>query len=241
MTHSRLVSRRTALKVGVGAASNPAASATDRARRLGLVLLAILATAVIGGPDAQAQPAGTYTETCRDSRIVMLGEKNNRPTLMSVCQTRNGAAHGTSLANVDQCRGDIQNDDGYLVCDMGGVPPVGTYTQTCEVTTVQGTTLHSHCRDNSGALHTTELASFDKCQGNIFNENGTLGCNTGSPPPNGSYTQSCRDISAVGNLLTGFCKNRSGNFNATQLDSFDQCKGDIMNDNGTLRCMPRSQ
>jgi len=54
--------------------------------------------------------------------------------------------------------------------------------------------------------------------------------------PAGGYRQSCNGSQLDGDVLRSACKDRSGNFHPTELRDVSQCVGDIMNDNGVLRC-----
>jgi CVNH domain len=54
--------------------------------------------------------------------------------------------------------------------------------------------------------------------------------------PAGSYQQSCENSTVQGNTLISSCKSRSGSFHNTRLENFQQCVGDIFNDNGELNC-----
>ena len=58
--------------------------------------------------------------------------------------------------------------------------------------------------------------------------------------PNGSYLQSCRDVRVAGKyrpdaLLLAECQTRKGSWRESSL-YYKSCRGDIYNDNGTLRC-----
>jgi hypothetical protein len=58
--------------------------------------------------------------------------------------------------------------------------------------------------------------------------------------PNGSYLRTCRDLRVAGKyrpdaLLTAECQTRKGYWRESSL-YYKHCRGDIYNDNGTLRC-----
>jgi hypothetical protein len=178
-----------------------------------------------------AQPPGSYRNSCDLGRTRVEGN-----TLFSSCKDRVGNFHDTQLDEFNLCVGDIFNDNGLLKCNKGAALPPGSYTQSCEVSSVTGTTLHSNCKDRNGNFHPTDLEHFDQCIGDIFNDNGTLRCNKGHPTPSGSYQQSCELTSVDGTNLHSNCRDRNGNLHPTDLFGFDQCVGDIFNDNGTLRC-----
>src|SRR5258708_12120178 len=54
--------------------------------------------------------------------------------------------------------------------------------------------------------------------------------------PTGSYLQSCRDASTNGSTLYANCRNSYGEWQSVTLPDYQRCRGDIGNDNGTLRC-----
>lgn len=56
-----------------------------------------------------------------------------------------------------------------------------------------------------------------------------------SPVPSGSYQDRCRNCNANDGILTCECRDNYGEWNVTRL-SYQDCRGDIWNDNGLLRC-----
>jgi hypothetical protein len=64
----------------------------------------------MGGPGWQ--PRGSYQDSCRRIRF-------DDGDLSAYCRTRSGDWRQTDLENARQCRGDIANDNGRLVCDRG--------------------------------------------------------------------------------------------------------------------------
>lgn len=55
--------------------------------------------------------------------------------------------------------------------------------------------------------------------------------------PPGSYQQTCTDVSVVnGSTLTARCQDFSGAWRSSRLTNFQDCNGEIINDNGLLRC-----
>jgi hypothetical protein len=62
---------------------------------------------------AQAQPPGSYQESCGDIRM-------QGSTLTAMCRTVDGRGRPTAL-NIARCVGDIGNNNGRLVCS-GGQP-----------------------------------------------------------------------------------------------------------------------
>ncbi len=58
--------------------------------------------------------------------------------------------------------------------------------------------------------------------------------------PQGSYTQSCRNIKVSNDTLTASCQNIGGGWVNTSLENFSYCSGGINNDNGKLQCARKS-
>jgi hypothetical protein len=53
--------------------------------------------------------------------------------------------------------------------------------------------------------------------------------------PYGSYQQTCRDIRTNGDRVFANCQRADGGWNDTSLD-YRNCRGELINDNGNLRC-----
>ena len=129
----------------------------------------------------------------------------------------------------------------------GGSAPAGSYQQSCRGVNMNGNMLSAQCTNSSGAPVFSSLDT-NSCRGrDIHNDNGYLRCGSGggpvpptptrpTPPPSGSYQQSCRGISMSGNTLRAQCTNTQGRPVSSSLD-VNGCRGkDIHNDNGYLRC-----
>lgn len=144
--------------------------------------------------------------------------------------------------------------------------PSGSYQQTCKDIGVRGSTLYARCKDANNEWRDTQLQDYGRCRGEIQNLNGSLQCtdqgggyggnydrdrdrdrdhdhdrdrdrgryNNGAP--NGSYTQTCQNITVAGNTLRASCQKKNGKLKNTSLNNFNRCNGDIQNDNGKLRC-----
>jgi hypothetical protein len=54
--------------------------------------------------------------------------------------------------------------------------------------------------------------------------------------PRGSYRATCTDIRIDGDELEARCRERDGDWRRTDLAGFRDCRGDIVNDDGNLRC-----
>ena len=114
--------------------------------------------------------------------------------------------------------------------------PAGGYQQSCQNSSVQGTTLRSSCKDRSGRFHDASLENFRQCIGDIFNDNGRLNCSRGAPVPSGDYTGSCEQIAVSGTDLRANCFTRNRRLHATVLTNFRHCAGNISNNDGELVC-----
>lgn len=55
--------------------------------------------------------------------------------------------------------------------------------------------------------------------------------------PQGSYQQTCNNVSVNGDTLVASCQDANGSWHSTSLPGFDRCSTGIQNDNGTLRCV----
>jgi CVNH domain len=54
--------------------------------------------------------------------------------------------------------------------------------------------------------------------------------------PNGSYSQTCRNVYENGNTLYATCKTIDQHWQRTSLRGFDRCVSEITNQNGSLKC-----
>jgi hypothetical protein len=154
----------------------------------------------------QAQPGGSYRQTCRDVSV-------NGSTLRATCQDQGGNWRNTELRDFDRCGGEIQNLNGNLSCSGGNGPgPGGNY----------GDRRDDH-RDADRRDH-----DHDGDRDRDRDRNGYNG-------PPGSYSQTCSNIQVNGNTLQATCQKKNGKTKNTSLHNFRDCR-DIENDNGKLRC-----
>jgi len=196
-------------------------------------------------------PSGSYTQTCQEIRA-------HGDDLEARCQTANGDWHKTKLDDYQKCRGDVANENGNLRCVAGGYAPgypgavrgpypgapIGTpYTQTCKDIKSHGDELRARCKNVNGDWQDSSLPDYRKCHGEIVNQNGNLSCvaapvGAGYLPgvPPGSYTQTCQEIHVNGDDLEARCSSRDGDVRGAKLDDYANCKSDIINDDGHLRC-----
>jgi hypothetical protein len=114
-------------------------------------------------------PPGSYTQTCERQYVA-------NGYLIAVCRNRDGNGVRSAPLLLNGCVGDIYNDNGKLWCSRSAETPSGSYTQSCEQTRVVGEALVSLCRERGGLLRSTSLPKFRQCVGDIFNDNGNLGC-----------------------------------------------------------------
>ncbi|HEY1527786.1 MAG TPA: CVNH domain-containing protein [Candidatus Angelobacter sp.] len=202
---------------------------------------------------AQGIPQGSYQQTCNNVAV-------NGNVLTANCRDGHGNWISAQLPDIQRCNSDIVNDNGALRCTSAGYGtpgaypagngPNGSYMQSCQDIHVGGDDLHARCQTRDGNWHETKLDDYNKCHGDILNDNGNLKCvsgvSYGAPPYQGGYpagtvgapySQTCKDIKSHGDDLEARCKTSDGNWNNTKLDDYRKCKGQIINDDGNLRCV----
>lgn len=188
---------------------------------------------------ARGAPAGSYTQTCNRVRV-------DGDTLRALCQASNGQWVDTSLDNVSRCTGDITNIEGRLTCGGYGNPerdiergaPAGSYTQTCTHVHMRGNSLRASCQTSDGRWVDTTLDGYNSCVGDIVNDEGRLECTRGGgrQVPQGTYTQTCRQIYVQGDTLRAQCQDRNGRWVWSQLADWDSCRSGVVNLDGQLHC-----
>jgi hypothetical protein len=122
--------------------------------------------------------------------------------------------------------------------------PSGSYQQTCDSISVNNTTLRARCQASDGDWSFSQLSDADECDGDISNDDGNLSCvrerdrdGRGSDRiPAGSYQDSCQQERAMNGDLAAVCADRNGRMQQARLQDYADCRGDIGNDNGALRC-----
>jgi hypothetical protein len=222
----------------------------------GILKSAIALMFVVGlgiSSQAQSNPPGSYQQTCRNIDF-------HDNVLAANCQDSTGRWQSALLRDVQSCRSDIINDDGSLRCGRSsGVAaglPGGSYAQSCQDVHAHGDDLEARCPTANGAWKDTKLDDYNKCRGEIVNDNGKLRCITGvyggpggpvggyqggyaSPVGgfNGPYTQSCKDIKSHGDDLDARCQTKNGDWHKTSLDDYQKCRGQIINEDGNLKCV----
>jgi hypothetical protein len=173
--------------------------------------LAALALAIGGtGTICEAQtPSGSYQQTCKN-----IGVRGS--TLYANCKDTGGGWQSTQLADYQRCRGEIQNLNGSLQCTGGN----NGYGQNAN--NGYG---HDGDRDRDRDHDGDHDRGRDGDHG--YGRNGV---------PYGSYSQTCQNIHVSGNSLQASCQKRNGKWKNTSLGNYHQCRGEIQNDNGKLRC-----
>ena len=227
---------------------------------LTVVLLALVFLGTTSA--AQQPPYGSYQQTCRHIEV-----RGN--VLYAECKDADSHWRSTQLQDYQYCRGEVQNQNGNLQCSDSGYQgnpnypgnpnysgqyPGGSYQQTCRNIGVRGNVLYAECQDASQYWRQTQLSDYQRCRGDIQNQNGSLQCGGGGYPggpgypgypgnpsysgqyPYGSYQQTCRNISVRGNALFADCLDTSQNWRSTQLGNYQRCRNDIQNINGNLQC-----
>ncbi|MGC2694309.1 MAG: CVNH domain-containing protein [Candidatus Angelobacter sp.] len=87
--------------------------------------------------------------------------------------------------------------------------PSGSYQQTCQNIGVRGSTLYASCRNVNGGWQNTELQGYDRCNGQIENDNGNLRCTGGNGGYNGDNRNGDnRDRGYNGNNGNGDARDR---------------------------------
>jgi len=196
--------------------------------------LAVVLVAGVGHAQTGGLPPGDYQQTCRDIR-----SNNNR--LDASCQRNDGSWVNTWL-DTSSCSS-VVNDNGNLRCASGSTSqglPAGDYQQTCRDIRSNGNRIDASCQRSDGSWANTWIDTSSCGGGSIVNDNGSLRCASGSTAqggvPSGTYQQSCRDIRGDGNTLSASCQKKDGSWNNTSLSHYNDCRGQIENDDGNLRC-----
>lgn len=161
-------------------------------------------------------PSGGYAQTCQDIRT-------RGTTLEARCQTRDNQWNQTSLRDFKQCTGEIENDNGNLVCSKGGNSGQDRHGDQ------QGDK-----RDNGQGYRHDDQPGDRRDNGQGDRHDARHDDRNG--PPSGGYMQTCRDIQTVGSTLQASCQKRNGKWRQASLRHFDRCIGEIENSNGKLVC-----
>ena len=125
-----------------------------------------------------------------------------------------------------------------------GNVPQGSYLQSCQNIRTHGDRLSARCKTKDGNWRDTSMDDYDRCTTDIGNDDGNLRCYNGGNgqlnsygQPQGSYLQSCQNISVRGNELRARCPKKDGGWRDSSLNNFQRCRRDIGNDDGHLHCI----
>ncbi len=166
------------------------------------------------------------------------------------------ASGGLSPATAACPTGTVMDKNGNCLCPPNAKPgqcmvvppgaggcnvdwgPAGSYQRSCKFLSVACNTenLKALCKPRQGPERWTQLDNFRQCVGDIANMDGELHCSKGSPPPGGSYTQSCQDIWVDGGVLHAQCKTRNGQWNQSEGLTYAPCRNGVENIDGHLKC-----
>jgi hypothetical protein len=198
-----------------------------------LAIMLLLGCAAGLSAAQQANPEGTYQQTCSDISV-------KKGTLYAKCQDAIGKSHSTKLSQYEKCS-EIANKNGKLECvgeSQAAAPsqPAGSYTDSCKNIKMKGTTLHAVCKSLDGRELPTSLKDANRCSEGVANINGILNCEASGVLPPGSYIATCKDVKLQGSLLSATCNDGKDHWRTTLLRDANKCNGDIANQNGTLRC-----
>lgn len=196
------------------------------------VIMILLGCAAAFSAAQQANPEGSYQQTCSDVSV-------KKGTLYAKCQDTKGKSHSAKLSHYEGCS-DIANKDGKLECAGGEKTtpsqPTGSYTESCKNAQMKGSTLHAVCKSLDGRELPTSLKDANRCSEGVANINGILNCESSGVLPPGSYIATCKDVKLQGSMLSATCNDGKDHWHNTFLRDANKCNGDIANQNGTLRC-----
>ncbi len=222
----------------------PSKTGEAKARALISALFAALA---FTAPAAHAQsvPDGAYVATCRDIYVDRTG------ALIAECRDREGRWRQSILPDAGDCRGEIVNDDGDLVCEAArrepeprrpppdtrsDLPP-GPWQRSCRNIEVSGDFLVADCRADDGRWRETAI-EWRGCDGDIAVDDGRLYCEEASTRdafPQGTWVSTCRDFAYEAGWLYAECRRRDGSWRDAQIFA-DDCASTISNSDGRLVC-----
>jgi hypothetical protein len=220
-------------------------------RLLGALIVAAGAAIVTTPAQAQPIPSGSYQRSCDTISV-------NGTTLRATCQTEDGDRSASRLNDVDECDGDIGNNDGTLTCARAPVrgtrtetrnddrPPPGSYQDSCQQERASDGDLSANCADENGRIHRTVMQDYASCRGDISNNNGTLQCEQDGTATNndddddampaGVWRSSCRDERVSRDVLIAECRSRAGRWIVSSVN-LRSCTQGVANDNGQLVCV----
>lgn len=228
-----------------------------------LTMAAFICIAAFWGTTSSAQgiPQGSYQQTCNNVSVSGNTLIANCQDASGNWRSTSLPGFQSCTSEISNDNGNLRcaNAGNWPAQRWRGNGPEGSYVQTCRDVKVSGDDLHARCQTRDGAWRDAKLDDFRKCKGDIANENGKLRCIAGAPygggpvgaygpgpyggpynqnvnGPTGNYTQSCRDVHVGGDDLHARCQTRNGDWVDAKMDDYKSCHGDIVNDDGHLRC-----
>jgi hypothetical protein len=169
---------------------------------------------------AQAIPSGSYQQTCRN--IDARGS-----TLYASCENSSGGWQSTQLSDFQRCSGGIQNINGSLQCNASGNLANGQGQDADRGRDADNGQDGNRGHDGDRGRDANHNQDGDRGRG------GDQGYNQG---PQGSYLQSCQNVSTSGNTLRASCQKKNGGWKQASLKNYNRCNRDISNNNGKLQC-----
>lgn len=122
----------------------------------------------------------------------------------------------------------------YVTPARADAPPAGSYLKTCSNPSVGADrVLRARCQNRQGASIAAALQL--PCAGAIENSDGQLRCLPGSPPPQGSYLQTCTAARVQDGVLQASCRRINQAVVSASLRL--PCGGRIENQDGRLLCL----
>ena len=233
---------------------------SSRTRSAIAFVVAAVAFALLSAGAAQAAPVpppdGSYRESCRDI-------KASSRVLKARCQTRRGPWVNARLEAYLDCRGDIANDDGRLVCRerpgdiilyegayyRGRALPLNADTpslprwwndRASSIRVRRG--VWQICVDWNyrGRCETIRADVADLRSLRLDDRISSL--RRVALPPRGSYLEHCRNIEFDGRILRADCPDRRGRIHSSELDLRTCERGaDIYTRRGELTCDDRDR
>jgi hypothetical protein len=198
-----------------------------------------------GDTDATANGwGGSFRESCSDISVDRQGKLKAR------CRKDNGTYQSTNLSMWKCLNRQAINRDGRLVCDTSGSSGGsakkwdGSFRHSCrDISADSAGTLTATCQAANGSWHRSSLSLRQCSDRRAGNRDGTLVCesqdggNVGANQWQGSFRQTCRDISAdSAGTLTATCQAMNGSFHRSSLSTWECNSRRAGNRDGTLFC-----
>ena len=195
-----------------------------------------------GNSGSLGQWSGSFRQSCRDESVDKHGK------LQATCRKDNGTYKRSNL-QAQKCPSyRAGNRNGDLFCESGGSTSGaghwdGSFSRSCrDVSTDSNGVLTATCQTMSGRWNRTSLSTRQCASRRAGNRDGTLFCESdgstsGAGRWDGSFSQSCRDVSTDSNgVLTATCQTMSGRWNRTSLSTRQCASRQAGNRDGTLFC-----